>query len=92
MAYRCCYRLLIFNHINNKTMNTKKYLEELLEGSGHLNPFRMKTNDKSPDYGGYIKIDDKIYRVSAWVKNKGGKKSISLKAVEADSEGSINSL
>lgn len=30
-------------------MNTKKYLEELLEGSGHLNQFPMKTTDKSPD-------------------------------------------
>lgn len=73
-------------------MNTKKYLEELLEGSGHLNAFPMKTTDKSPDYGGYIKIEDKIYRLSAWVKTKGGKKSLSLKAVEADYEGSINSL
>ena len=73
-------------------MNTKKYLEELLEGSGHLNLFPMKTTDKSPDYGGYIKIEDKIYRLSAWVKTKGGKKSLSLKAVAADYEGSINSL
>ncbi len=74
-------------------MNTKKYLEELNEGSGHLNAFPMKTTDKSPDYGGYIKIEDKIYRLSAWVKTtKGGKKSLSLKAVEADYEGSINSL
>jgi len=73
-------------------MDKKKYLEELLEGAGHLNQFPMKTNDKSPDYGGYIKIDDKIYRLSAWVKTKGGKKSLSLKAVEADYEGSINSL
>ena len=73
-------------------MNTKKYLEELSEGSGHLNPFPMKTTDKSPDYGGYIKIEDKIYRLSAWVKTKGGKKFLSLKAVEADYEGSINSL
>jgi hypothetical protein len=52
----------------------------------------MKTTVKSPDYGGYIKIDDKIYRLSAWVKTKGGKKSLSLKAIEADYEGSINSL
>ena len=73
-------------------MDKKKYLEELLEGSGHLNQFPMKTTDKSPDYGGYIKIDDKIYRLSAWVKTKGGKKSLSLKAVKADYEGSINSL
>ena len=73
-------------------MDKKKYLEELLEGSGHLNQFQMKTTDKSPDYGGYIKIEDKIYRLSAWVKTKGGKKSLSLKAVEADYEGSINSL
>ena len=73
-------------------MEKKKYLEELLEGSGHLNQFPMKTTDKSPDYGGYIKIEDKIYRLSAWVKTKGGKKSLSLKAIEADYEGSINSL
>ncbi len=73
-------------------MNTKKYLQELLEGAGHLNQFPMKTTDKSPDYGGYIKIDNKIYRLSAWVKTKGGKKSLSLKAIEADYEGSINSL
>ena len=73
-------------------MKTKKYLEELLEGSGHLNQFPMKTTDKSPDYGGYIKIEDKIYRLSAWVKTKGGKKSLSLKAIESDYEGSINSL
>ena len=52
----------------------------------------MKTTDKSPDYGGYIKIEDKIYRLSAWVKTKGGKKSLSLKAVAADYEVSINSL
>ena len=73
-------------------MDKKKYLKELLEGAGHLNPFPMKTTDKYPDYGGYIKIDDKIYRLSAWVKTKNGKKSLSLKAVEADYEGSINSL
>lgn len=73
-------------------MDTKKYLEELLEGSGHLNQFPMKTTDKSPDYGGYIKIENKIYRLSAWVKTKGGKKSLSLKAVEANYEGCINSL
>ena len=55
-------------------MDKKKYLEELLEGAGHLNQFPMKTTDKSPDYGGYIKIEDKIYRLSAWVKTKRGKK------------------
>ena len=73
-------------------MDTKKYLRGLLEGAGHLNKFPMKTTDKSPDYGGYIKINDKIYRLSAWIKTKGGKKSLSLKAVEADYEGDINSL
>ena len=73
-------------------MDKKKYLEELLEGSGHLNQFPVKTTDKSPDYGGYIKIEDKIYRLSAWVKTKGGKKSLSLKAIESDYEGFINSL
>jgi hypothetical protein len=73
-------------------MKTKKYLEELWEGSGHLNQLPMKTTDKSPDYGGYIKIDDKIYRLSAWVKTKNGKKHLSLNAVPADYEKSTNSL
>ena len=73
-------------------MDKKKYLEELLEGAGHLNQFPMKTTDKSPDYGGYIKIDDKIYRLSAWVKTRNGKKSLSLNAVPSNYEGSINSL
>ena len=73
-------------------MTTKKYLETLFEGSGHLNPYPTKINDNSPDYGGYIKIENKIYRISAWVKSKGGKKSLSLKASDVDIDGQINSL
>ena len=63
-------------------MNTQEYLENLLEGSGHLNTFPLKTNEKSPNYGGYIKLDNKVYRLSAWEKNVKGKKSFSLKAIE----------
>ena len=73
-------------------MTTRKYLDELIDGSGHLNPYPMKIKDTSPDYGGYIKIDDKIYKVSAWVKSKGDRKSLALKATEADCEGYVNSL
>jgi hypothetical protein len=65
-------------------MNTEKYLQELLDGSGHLNSFPTKTNDKSPDLGGFIKIDDKIYRLSAWIKVKKGRKNLSLKATEVN--------
>ena len=71
-------------------MNTKKYLQELLDGSGHLNPNVNKLHEKSPDYGGYIKIGKKIYRLSAWVKEtKTGKKNVAIKAVEADLDGQV---
>jgi hypothetical protein len=71
-------------------MTTKSYLESLLDMSGHLNQFPNKSNDIAPDYGGYIKIDDKIYRLSAWIKSKNGKKSLSIKAIEADINGNIS--
>jgi len=66
-------------------MTTKKYLKELQEGTGHLNPYSKKLNTDSPDYGGYIKIEDKIYRISAWINNK----KISIKATEADYKGFV---
>jgi hypothetical protein len=70
-------------------MTTKKYLETLLEGSGHLNQYPQKTNIKAPDYAGYIKIDGRVWRLSAWIKESKGKKSISLNAKEADFDGNI---
>ena len=71
-------------------MNQTKYLKTLLEGSGHLNPYPIKTSDQSPDCGGYIKLNGKIYRLSAWEKiTSTGKKSISLKAIEANDDGSF---
>lgn len=73
-------------------MNTQKYLESLLESSGHLNKYPKKFSDKHPDYGGYIKINDKIYRLSAWVKEKNGIKNLSIKATEADYDGELNTL
>ena len=73
-------------------MTTQKYLETLLEGSGHLNKYPLKTNDKSPEYGGFIKIDDKIYRLSGWVKINKGRKSLSLRAILVDENGQINDL
>jgi len=76
------------------------YEKNILKQSATLSGFLQKTDNtitvddatSFPKNGGYIKIEDKIYRLSAWVKTKGGKKSLSLKAVEADYEGSINSL
>lgn len=76
-------------------MKTEKYFETLSNGSGHLNPYAVKTSDNSPEYGGYIKIDDKIYRVAAWIKkSKNGVKRLSLaiREFDIDSECEINSL
>jgi len=75
---------------HNKNMEQSKYLKTLLEGSGHLNSYSMKTSDKSPDCAGYLKLGGKIYRISAWEKvTSTGKKTISLKAFEANPDGSF---
>jgi hypothetical protein len=71
-------------------MKTNKYLKSLLEGSGHLNPFPVKTTESSPDYGGYLKIQGQNYRIVAWVKESNGRKTLSIKANEADDHGVVN--
>ena len=68
-------------------MKTEKYLKSLLEGNGHLNPFPIKSTENSPDYGGYIKINGQNYKIVAWVKENNGRKTLSIKAHEADHEG-----
>jgi hypothetical protein len=68
-------------------MKTHKYLKSLQEGSGHLNPFPIKKTESSPDYGGYLKINGQNYRIVAWVKENNGRKTLSIKANEADDEG-----
>ena len=65
-------------------MEINKYLDTLLDGSGHLNPFPKKLSAKAPDYGGYVKIDDKIYKISAWVHSKGKRKFLSLRVFDFD--------
>jgi len=60
-------------------MTTKKYLETLLNGAGHLNPNPNKKLNTHPDYLGYIKVEDKPFRISAWVKStKDNKKFLSI--------------
>ena len=68
-------------------MKTKKYLTQLSDGSGHLNPAPVKKFEKAPDYYGYIKFDDKFLKLSAWVHLKNGKKFLSIRAIETDIEG-----
>lgn len=75
-----------------KKRTTEEYLEDLTDGTGHLNPLPGKLNDKSPDYSGYIKIDNKVYKLSGWVKLSGGKKKMSIKAVSANFQSEVYSL
>lgn len=65
--------------------NTQRYIDSLFDGSGHINPNDKKTSEKAPDYGGFLKIDGKVYRISGWVKvNKAGNKGLSIKLQELD--------
>jgi hypothetical protein len=73
-------------------MNKNKYLKELLDGSGHLNKYPVKSNDKAPDYGGYVKIDNKIYRISAWVKFKNEKKFLSIRVHDLEYNSESNEI
>ena len=68
-------------------MKIKKYIKTLLEGSGHLNAMPFRRTNNSPHYGGYVKIQGKIYRITAWDKSNADKKTFSLKVVESDEEG-----
>jgi uncharacterized protein (DUF736 family) len=66
-------------------MTTEKYLQSLINTSGHLNPNPNKKTDKHPDYIGYLKIENIAYRISAWVKSgKDNKKFLSLKVMDTD--------
>ena len=63
-------------------MKKDKYLESLLNGSGHINKNKFKEKESQPDLIGYIKIENKIYRLSAWEKNKDGEVFYSINTKE----------
>ena len=73
-------------------MTQKNYLKSLIDGSGHLNQYPQKKSEKHPDYGGFIKVENKVYRISAWIKIKNDKKFLSLKISNNDIEIPINEL
>ena len=64
----------------NKPMNTFTYLKTLLNTSGHMNINKLKSTENHPDYVGFIKLDNKIYKISGWFKNQ--KDTISLRMIE----------
>ena len=74
---------------NKFVKNQEGYINNLWNNSGHLNAYENKINDNSPDYGGYIKINERPYRISGWVKQKNGKKFLTLKIAECDKNGNF---
>ena len=60
---------------------TEQYLKTLENNAGHININKNKFLDDQPDYGGFVKIEDKIYRVSAWMNSKTKNISFRLKEV-----------
>ena len=55
---------------------------ELKDGQGSL--FKNnKTKDTQPDYTGEIKIEGKVYRLSAWIKEGKNGKFMSLSCQES---------
>jgi hypothetical protein len=63
-------------------MHKNTYLKNLIESCGHLNKNKLKTEEKQPDFQGFIKIENKIYKLAAWEKIKDDKLFYSLKATK----------
>lgn len=63
---------------NKNEIKKNKYLNSLKDGNGHLNPNQNKFKENHPDYSGYLKLDGKVLNISAWVKDKDGKKFLSV--------------
>lgn len=60
--------------------STEEYLATLENNAGHINKNKLKSLSDQPDYGGFLKIEDRIFRVSAWINPK--TKNISLRTRE----------
>jgi hypothetical protein len=74
--------------MDKKLKERKAYINSLSNNSGHINPVPEKFGAKNPDYNGYLKIDNTIFKVSGWVsENKSGNKSISLRICLSDEYG-----
>jgi hypothetical protein len=67
-------------------MKTKKYLESLSEGSGHLNPNVNKKTDKHPDYTGFIKVEGVFIKLAAWTKEGKYGKFLTISGREFDED------
>lgn len=50
------------------TDKQKEYIEKSFDGSGFMYVNKFKNTATHPDMTGYIKIDGKIFQVSAWHK------------------------
>lgn len=58
-------------------LTTEEYLEYLGDNTGHVNKNPYKTLGAQPDYGGFLKVEGKIYKVAGWIKPK--TKSLTIK-------------
>jgi len=61
-------------------LTTEEYLERLDDNAGNLNRNFNKFKETSPDFGGFIKVENKVYRVSAWINPKS--KNISMRILK----------
>jgi hypothetical protein len=69
--------------MKRKFKNTNDYLDDLSNDNGHLNLNPFKKTEIHPDYTGFIKIENKIYKIAGWVKiRKDGQKNLALKTMD----------
>lgn len=80
-------------YATKKFKNTEKYLDDLSDNTGHLNANPYKMTDIQPDYTGFIKIENKIYKIAGWVKTgKSGQKMLSLKTTDLELYKTLSAL
>jgi hypothetical protein len=70
-------------------MNIEHYLEFLDYGDGHLEKNNNKMKPNHPDYVGYIKGYEHLYRICGWINDDNGKKKLFLRLYEANFDGTL---
>jgi hypothetical protein len=64
-------------------MDKEEYIKNLKDGCGHLKRNENKPSTSSPDFTGYLKIDNIPYRIAVWENTNQHGTYFSMKATEA---------
>jgi hypothetical protein len=70
-------------------MNIEYYLDQLDYGDGHLRKNKDKKFPNNPDYVGFVKGYEHLYRVGGWINEENGEKILFIRLYEANFDGTF---